>query len=298
MSTHHHGFPLGVFVVCALLLVNAPLASPLEVLSSGWPRTGTDTLKNALDILGYKSYHFHEIMENSRIDHMRKWVVHFENNCTDKAGLKAMFAEYGYTAGADFPVSACWKEIFSAYPNAKVIHMERESSEVWWESSSSTVWSVARRFPFYILLKVIPIFRESVPMSYAMYNKVFRDAGVRYTKKEMDEIAAGYPEAHRAKWIAAYESSNARVHKTIPAEQLHVHKHTDGWPKLCEFLGKPVPDVPYPHSNKRFSYHFLTCVILPAIYLGGPLVLLVVVAVVVWKSVHFISPEETKAKKN
>jgi pyruvyl transferase EpsO len=24
----------------------------------------------------------------------------------------------------------------------------------------------------------------------------------------------------------------------------------DGWPQLCEFLGRPIPDVPFPHENK------------------------------------------------
>ena len=114
-------------------------------------------------------------------------------------------------------------------------------------------------------------------MSYSMFKKAFRDAGVVFTPAEMDEIVAGYPEAHEAKWIAAYEHSNARVRKTFRAEQLLIHDHADGWPKLCEFLGKRIPDTPYPHSNKRYEFVVLTRFILPAIFLGVPLLALATV---------------------
>ena len=188
-----------------------------------------------------------------------------------------MFTEYGYTAGTDFRVSACWEEIPAAHPNAKVIHMERPS-ESWWESSSSTVWSVARRFPFFVLMKVVPVFIASIPMSYAMFEKVFRDAGVAFTPAEMDEIVAGYPEAHKAKWVAAYEHSNARVRRAVRADQLLIHRHADGWPKLCAFLGKPIPETPYPHSNKRWGFFITTRLVLPAMFVGGPALVLTAAA--------------------
>ena len=73
-------------------------AAAIEVISSGWPRTGTDTLKNALDTLGYKTYHMKEIMENGRTDHMRKWAALLDGGCKDKSGLRTLFSEYGYTA--------------------------------------------------------------------------------------------------------------------------------------------------------------------------------------------------------
>ena len=252
-------------------------SAALEVISSGWPRTGTDTLKAALNTLGYRTYHMAEIMENGRTDHMQKWAAQFAADCKDKEGLRTMFTEYGYTAGTDFPASACWEEILAAHPNAKVIHMERPS-ESWWESSSSTVWSVARRFPFFLLMKMVPVFIASIPMSYAMFEKVFRDAGVAFTPAEMDEIVAGYPEAHKAKWVAAYEHSNARVRRAVRTDQLLIHRHADGWPKLCAFLGKPIPETPYPHSNKRWSFFITTRLVLPAMFVGGPALVLTAAA--------------------
>lgn len=35
----------------------------------------------------------------------------------------------------------------------------------------------------------------------------------------------------------------------VPKERLLEWYIDDGWEPLCEFLGKPVPDVEFPHAN-------------------------------------------------
>lgn len=35
----------------------------------------------------------------------------------------------------------------------------------------------------------------------------------------------------------------------VPKERLLEWNVKDGWEPLCEFLGKPVPDEPFPHVN-------------------------------------------------
>lgn len=35
----------------------------------------------------------------------------------------------------------------------------------------------------------------------------------------------------------------------VPKERLLEWTVEDGWEPLCEFLGKPVPDEPFPHEN-------------------------------------------------
>ena len=44
-----------------------------------------------------------------------------------------------------------------------------------------------------------------------------------------------------------------------------------GWEKICTFLGKDVPDVPYPHSNTPKEFHEITT---RATIMGTGLVLL------------------------
>ena len=44
---------------------------------------------------------------------------------------------------------------------------------------------------------------------------------------------------------------NCHVLHTIPQEKLLVHRSPEGWPRLCEYLEKDLPSVPYPHQNKN-----------------------------------------------
>ena len=36
-----------------------------------------------------------------------------------------------------------------------------------------------------------------------------------------------------------------------PKDKLHIVDFKKGWKPLCEFLGVPVPDTPFPHKNKK-----------------------------------------------
>ena len=68
-------------------------------------------------------------------------------------------------------------------------------------------------------------------------------------------------------WKARYLQHNAAVRASVPKEQLLVYKVLSnlstwnikkpnltqvggGWEQLCNFLGKPIPDAPWPHENK------------------------------------------------
>ena len=39
--------------------------------------------------------------------------------------------------------------------------------------------------------------------------------------------------------------------QAAPKDKLLVFKCSEGWKPLCEFLGVPVPDAPFPHKNIR-----------------------------------------------
>jgi len=39
-----------------------------------------------------------------------------------------------------------------------------------------------------------------------------------------------------------------------PKDKLLVYKCSDGWPKLCEFLGCQIPDEGFPHMNKKGDF--------------------------------------------
>lgn len=65
----------------------------------------------------------------------------------------------------------------------------------------------------------------------------------------------GHPEGHldRATLLRGYELHCDNVRKTIPQERLLEYNVKEGWEPLCEFLGVPIPDVPFPHINDRLK---------------------------------------------
>lgn len=71
-----------------------------------------------------------------------------------------------------------------------------------------------------------------------------------------------------------YEAHIAKVKATIPAEQLLVFNVKDGWAPLCNFLGKPVPEFPFPSVNDSSSLEATKRVIMVAVYAWIPCLLL------------------------
>jgi hypothetical protein len=51
-----------------------------------------------------------------------------------------------------------------------------------------------------------------------------------------------------------FKRHNAEVVATVPKDRLLVFEATQGWAPLCEFLGVPVPDTPYPRVNSREEF--------------------------------------------
>ncbi|WP_440070053.1 sulfotransferase [Streptosporangium sp. OZ121] len=41
----------------------------------------------------------------------------------------------------------------------------------------------------------------------------------------------------------------------IPAEKLLVFRGEDGWEPLCQYLGAPIPDMPFPQMSERAAFH-------------------------------------------
>jgi hypothetical protein len=54
-----------------------------------------------------------------------------------------------------------------------------------------------------------------------------------------------------------FESHYEMVRRMVPKEQLLEYRLGEGWGPLCEFLGKPVPDGPFPRVNDGKSLRVL-----------------------------------------
>jgi hypothetical protein len=195
----------------------------LEIVGTGFGRTGTLSLKLALEQLGLgPCYHMIEVAQNP--GHSVLWSAAQDGARTDWAALFA-----SYRATVDWPSTAFWRQIVDAHPNARVIHSERPAA-AWYQSMRSTIYQVMKHpTPD----NAPPAMHEQLEMARKLILRgVFDD---RFED-----------EAHA---IAVYEAHNARVKREIPSERRLVYELGQGWEPLCKFLGVPVPPTPYPRVN-------------------------------------------------
>ena len=92
----------------------------VKVIGSGFSRTGTLSLKAALEILGFAPcYHMEEVIK--RPSHIKLWQ---QIGHDQPVPWEAIFA--GFQATVDFPASSFYRELLAHYPDAKVIHTVRD----------------------------------------------------------------------------------------------------------------------------------------------------------------------------
>ena len=194
----------------------------LRVIGSGMGRTGTHSLKFALEkLLGAPCYHMVEVFP--RPQHFKLWTAAARG---EKIDWHALFD--GFAAAVDWPAAAFWEEISAAFPDAIILHSERSSAETWWKSASETIFKKRDGGP-------PPPMKEMLEAL----------MGARFTPHIYDKDAA----------IAAYNRNNAHVHATAPKNRLLMWKPGDGWEPICKALNLPVPSEPFPHSNTTEEFN-------------------------------------------
>ena len=202
----------------------------LKVIGAGFGRTGTLSLKIALEQLGYtKCHHMIEVFgSEAQADY---WAAIGEGKAPD---WDKVFD--GFEAMVDFPGCIFYRELAEKYPDAKVILTVR-SSDSWWKSASQTIIAIRKAVPFWMPM-FVPRMRKILGMHNALlWKRTFQE---------------GMDDPRQAKRV--YERHNAEVKKTIPASRLLVYEVKDGWGPLCAFLGRPVPETPFPKVNDTAEF--------------------------------------------
>jgi hypothetical protein len=105
----------------------------LKVVGAGFGRTGTLSLKSALERLGFgPCYHMMEVF--SRPEHIAMWHrLAFEHAMDWDEVFR------GFQATVDWPAARWWREIAAHYPDAKVLLSVRDP-EAWYKSMSDTIY--------------------------------------------------------------------------------------------------------------------------------------------------------------
>jgi Sulfotransferase domain len=202
----------------------------LQVIGAGFGRTGTLSLKLALEQLGYvKCHHMVEVFASRDQASMWKQLADGE-----KLDWEKVFA--GFAACVDFPACAFYRELAERYPDAKVILTVR-SSDSWWRSASQTIFAIGKATPFWLPMLVPRLGKVFAMHDKLLWAKVFGG-------KANDEAAAK----------AVYERHNAEVKALIPPGRLLVYQVSQGWAPLCAFLGKPVPETAFPNVNDTAEF--------------------------------------------
>ncbi len=210
----------------------------LKVIGAGFGRTGTRSLKEALEILGFgPCYHMVEAFEHP--EHVPAWNAATRGEPVD---WQELFREYRATV--DWPGCTFYQQLMETYPDAKVLLSVRDP-EKWYESVTSTIYQVSRRSrsPFApLLMLLLSLIRPSVAKLVPLINRLIWQG--TFQDRFEDKAFA----------LSVFNQHNEEVKQYVPPEKLLVYSVKEGWEPLCAFLGVPVPDVPFPHLNDRENF--------------------------------------------
>ena len=199
----------------------------LQVIGAGFGRTGTNSLKLALEQLGFTPcHHMFEVRDNPT--QFPLWQTAARGELPD---WDEVFADYA--AQVDWPGARYWRELAEHFSGAKVILSVRPASD-WFDSFQATIASFMRARASH----ENPHRRAIAEMAYEIIAR--QTFGGR-----MDD--RGHAEQ-------VFRDHIAEVQATIAPERLLTINVAEGWAPLCRFLGVPVPDTPFPHANSTEAF--------------------------------------------
>lgn len=208
----------------------------MKVIGAGFGRTGTWSLKAALEELGFgPCYHMTEVFAHP--GHADFWSSAWRGEPVDWEGVLG-----GYEATVDWPACTFYEELMERHPEAKVLLSVRDS-EPWYESTRNTIYELS------MLLERSPTSRLIFGLISLLVFGGF--AGGR-SNMVNDMIWEGTFDGRfedKAYAIEVFERHNEEVKRRVPPERLLVYDVREGWEPLCEFLGVPEPEEPFPRLN-------------------------------------------------
>jgi hypothetical protein len=213
----------------------------LKVIGAGFGRTGTLSLKLALEELGLgPCYHMIEV--NAHREHDALWLALARGEASDWRPMLQ-----GYASTVDWPTTYVWKELAAANPQAKIILTLRDP-DAWYASAAATIF--ARMIEFETLRA------EALRSDPAAIDEARRRHMEMINTLIVENTFGGSLDKDNA--IAVFNAHNEEVRRSVPREKLLVYESGDGWEPLCAFLDMPVPSAPYPKVNttEDFASHF------------------------------------------
>jgi hypothetical protein len=199
----------------------------LDIVGAGFGRTGTLSLKLALEKLGFdKTYHMAELFQSPQ--HLDHWEQARETGSCDWDELFT-----GYRASVDWPACSYWRELAEYYPDSKVILSLRDP-ESWFKSIHNTIYPVSAQAEN----SEDPFLKRWASWGNGL---IWEDT---FDGRVDDKEHA----------IGVFNANTETVKNTIPADRLLIFEAAEGWEPLCAFLDCEVPDEPYPRVNSTEEF--------------------------------------------
>jgi len=199
----------------------------LSVIGAGFGRTGTMSIKMALEQLGLgPCHHMEEVFADPA--QLPNWLAAANGQQVDWDDVFI-----GYNSTVDWPSAHYWRDLADVYPKSKILLSVR-SADRWWESFSGTI------------KKILEI-RNTIPDEYPR-------SVIDMAYKIIAEQTFGGAMNDKAVVLSEYQKRIDDVKQAIPADRLLIFDVTEGWAPLCEFLNLPIPDGDFPRSNSRNEF--------------------------------------------
>jgi len=214
----------------------------IRVICAGLGRTGTLSLTEGLQMLGYKPYHYVDFERS----HALAWTNLAEGKGTANDVIDTIVRDK-YDAVLDNPVCDIYSDFLKRYPDARVILTVRDSKEKFetsWKTLLDTmvVTEEPFRWSFPSFFGWIPMFTQLKKIRYFM--------GTTHLSLEPGALTHGWREKPEG-WLGEqYDRHNQHVIDHVPSEQLLVFNVKEGWEPLCNFLKCDIPsNQEFPHSK-------------------------------------------------
>ncbi|PYH42537.1 sulfotransferase family protein, partial [Aspergillus saccharolyticus JOP 1030-1] len=217
---------------------------PIRLLCVGLPRSGTESLSQALTQLGYTTFHGWDIFFDSAA-HIQAWaaLAHRKYASPDDSAAPITRADFDALLAGDCDAvldtapALFAPEMIQAYPEAKVILNTRRDLDAWQRSAwRAFVTEGADSWTYWLL----HWFSAEVFWRWRLYYVVSCPGLFR---------GRTTGEGLRRHGKRVYREHGWMVKGLVSPERLLEWTVEDGWAGLCEFLDKEIPDQPFPHTN-------------------------------------------------
>jgi Sulfotransferase domain len=206
----------------------------MRVIGAGFGRTGTMSLKAALEELGAgPCYHMIEALwgDTTRI---ADWKTAADGGQVDWRELLA-----GFESTVDWPGCTFYEQLMEAFPEAKVLLTVRDP-DAWYESVEGSIYATllaAQKGELQGGSEQPPSAEAFEMINALIWNGTFDGR---------------FEDRRHA--ISVFNRHIDEVKRKVPAERLVVHEIKDGWQPLAEMLGVPEPRTPFPRLNDKAAF--------------------------------------------